>query len=47
MKMFTHAANDMREINQFVNENDIQKEHIVNVFQSTDGTYLLIYYAED
>lgn len=47
MKMFTQAANDMREINTFVNENGIEKDHIVNIFQSTDGTYLLVYYAED
>lgn len=47
MKMFTQAANDMREINRFVNENGIEKDRIVNIFQSTDGTYLLVYYAED
>lgn len=47
MKMFTQAANDMREINKFVNENGIEQDRIVTVFQSTDGTYLLVYYAED
>lgn len=46
MKMYTQAFNDMRELNDFVNANDISKDRIVNVFQSKDGTYLLVYYAE-
>ena len=47
MRMLTEAANDMREINDFVNKNAIPREHIVNIFQSKDGTFMLVYYAED
>lgn len=47
MKMLTQAANDMREINDFVNRNNIEKEHIVNIFQSKDGTYMLVYFVEE
>lgn len=47
MKMFTKAANDMREINTFVNENRIPQENIVNIFQSKDGIYMLVYFTED
>lgn len=46
MKMYTRAFNQMKELNTFVNENKIQKENIVSVLQSNDGTYLLVYYAE-
>ena len=45
--MFTFAANDMRVINQFVNEHGIRKEDIVNIFPSPDGTFLLSYFAEE
>lgn len=44
--MYTRAFNDMRELNTYVNDNNIKKENIVNIFQSTDGLYLLIYYAD-
>ena len=47
MKMLTHAANKMREIEEFINENAIPKERIVNIFQSNDGTYMVIYFVED
>ena len=46
MKMRTEAANDMRAINDFVNENHITKDQIVSILQNGDGTYLLIYYAD-
>lgn len=46
MKMYTRAFNQMKELNAFVNENKIPKENIVSVLQSNDGTYLLVYYAE-
>lgn len=45
--MLTHAANDMREINNFVNQEGILQENIVNIFQSKDGTYMLVYFAEE
>ena len=47
MIMLTHAANDMREINNFVNSKGIRQEDIVNIFQSKDGTYMLVYFAEE
>jgi hypothetical protein len=47
MKMFTFAANDMRTINQFVNDHGIEQSHIVNIFPSPDGAYLLVYFAEE
>ena len=47
MKMFTIVTNGMREINDFVNEHAIPQEHIVNIFQSNDGTYTLVYFAEE
>lgn len=46
MKMYTIAANDMREINNKVNDMGLTKDQIVNIIQAVDGTYLLIYYAE-
>lgn len=46
MRMLTKAANDMREINNFVNEQHIKKEDIINIFQTMDGIFLLVYYAE-
>ena len=47
MKMLTHAANDMREITKFINANNIPKEHIVNIFQSNDGTFMVVYFSEE
>ena len=46
MKMYTLAANDMREIQSKVNELGLSKDQIVNVLQTADGTYLLVYYGE-
>ena len=46
MKMLTRVHNDMRELTQFVNANDIAKEQIVDIQPRSDGTYLLVYYAE-
>lgn len=47
MKMFTFAANNVREINDFVNDNGIPQENIVSVFPTPEGVYMLIYYSED
>lgn len=47
MKMFTFAANDMRTINQFVNDHGIKKENIVSIFPAPDGTFLLSYFDEE
>ena len=46
MRMYTRAFNKMSELNKFVNENGIQKDNIVSIFQSVDETYLLVYYGE-
>lgn len=46
MKMYTRAFNRMMELDAFVNENGIQQSEIVSIFQSNDGTYLLVYYGE-
>lgn len=46
MRMYTRAFNRMSELNKFVNENGIQKDSIVSIFQSVDETYLLVYYGE-
>ncbi len=47
MRMLTKAANDMRAINDFVNEMNIPQEHIVNIFQSKDGVFMLVYFEEE
>lgn len=47
MRMYTRAFNDMREANSFVNEHGIAKDQIVSIFPAGDGTYLLVYYAEE
>ena len=46
MRMQTFAANQMRDIENFVNESGIKKENIVGIFQSKDGDFELVYYAE-
>lgn len=46
MTMRTEAANDMRAINDFVNENGISKDQIVDIIQNNDGTYFLVYFAD-
>ena len=47
MKMYTEAANSLRDINDFVNEHNIPQDSIVSIIQSNDGVYMLVYYAED
>lgn len=44
--MNTYAANSMRDIEKFINENGIEQSQIVDIFQSNDSTFLVIYYAE-
>lgn len=46
MRMQTYAANQMRDIEKFVNENGIDKKNIVDIFQSKEGDFVLVYYAE-
>ena len=46
MRMQTYAANQLRDIENFVNENKIDKKDIVDIFQSKEGDFELVYYAE-
>ena len=46
MRMQTYAANQMREIEDFVNEKGIDRKNIVDIFQSKEGDFILVYYAE-
>lgn len=46
MRMCTFAANQLRDIENFVNENGIKKENIVDIFQSKEGDFELVYYVE-
>lgn len=34
----------MRDLEAFVNENKIKQEDIVNIFQTQDKLYMLVYY---
>ena len=47
MKMYSRIFDDMRNLNAYVNETGIPKENIVNILTSPDGSYLLVYYAEE
>lgn len=46
MKMYTKAFNQLREAEQFVNENNIPKKDIVTIIPEVDGTFAVIYYAD-
>ena len=46
MRMYTFGANSLREIMEFANANGIAKENIVDVFQTKDGDFMMIYYGE-
>lgn len=43
--MYTHVANSMREIEDFVNDNGIQKDDIIDIFLSKEKEYVLVYYG--
>ena len=47
MKMESWSANQLRDIDDYVNHNDIKKENIINVFQRIDGTFTVTYFTED
>lgn len=47
MKLKTKAFNKIRELNDFTNEQGIEKEDIINIFQSNDGLFILSYYEEE
>lgn len=47
MRFKSYAAPDMRGITDFVNENNIPKDMILDIFQNQDGLYIINYYTED
>ena len=46
MRMYTQAFNKMAELNDYVNAQGIDKDQIISIIQSKDGTFFLSYYAE-
>lgn len=46
MRMYTIIKNKVREIEDYVNEKGIEKKDIVDIFQTIDGSYCLIYYGQ-
>ena len=46
MRLYTIVMNDIREIEQFVNDRGISKDQIVDIFQNSYKEYVLIYYGE-
>lgn len=47
MKMETWSANSQREITDFVNEHGITKDMIINIFETSDKTFILNYFTEE
>lgn len=45
MKMYTHAANTMREIEMFVNQKNITKDMIISIIHA-DGLFIITYFDE-
>ncbi len=46
-RMYTRAFNKMKELNDFVNEKGILRDDIVNIFQSNDGLFMIMYYENE
>lgn len=46
-KMNTYITEKMRDVEKFVNENGIEKDDIISIFQQSDGDFVLTYYSED
>lgn len=47
MRMHTIAANDMRALETEANRRGISKDQIVQVFQTVEGIFTMVYYEED
>lgn len=47
MRMQTEAANSMRELQKFINENHIPQERILNIIETSDGMWVVNYFVED
>ena len=47
MRMETFSANSQRSITDFVNENHISKEQIINIYQTREGEYIINYFVKE
>lgn len=47
MRMRTISKNDMRKLEDEINARGIEKDQIVTIFRSQDGTCTVVYYEED
>lgn len=47
MKLLSKGGNTMRELIDFVNQQNIKKENIVSLGETRDGLFLLVYFAEE
>lgn len=47
MRMQTEAANSMRELQKFINENHIPQERILNIMETSDGMWVVNYFVEE
>ena len=47
MRMLTEAANSMRDLQKFINENHIPQERIVNIMETNDGMWIVNYFVEE
>ena len=45
MEMLTQCANSMRDITNFINEQKLTKDQILNIMQLNDGTIVLNYFV--
>jgi hypothetical protein len=45
MEMETYCANSMRDITDYINDNHIAKDQIVNIMQCGDGTFAVNYFV--
>lgn len=46
MRLYTIVKNDLREVEEYINSQGIEKDQIVNIFSNGRGEYILIYYGE-
>lgn len=46
MTMHVHNGVTMKDIKDFVNEEHIKKEDIIEIFQDSDKNFVLVYFSE-
>ena len=46
MRLYTRAFNNEKELETFVNENGIEMENIISIFETSSRDYMLVYYGE-